>query len=88
MVDRPHMQVDRLHRAKRPLHFGQIFVGSHRVLRRKYRFLDRSANHVQAIQRRLFRNPRLVATIGELLFLDLQKEVFANLVVIEHLAHA
>ena len=64
-MDRSHLQVHGLERAKRALHLGQGFVGAHTRGGIHALGLDTSANDVQPVQRRLKRNGPGFACEGE-----------------------
>src|SRR5262245_5226150 len=88
MVDRPDLEIDRLQAPKRSLDLREILVGSHRGFSGKSRSGHRRANHVQAVKRGFLGDLLFVTVIGEAPLFDLEDEVLADLVVVDHLADA
>ena len=88
VVDRAHLQVDRLERAKRPLDVGQRLVVAHAVGRIHLRRAQRGADDVDAVQRCLGGDGLELARTGERVLPDRQLEVLGHLVLVDDLAHA
>ena len=89
MVNRPHMQVDRLHRSETP---APPWPGPCRPAPCSPTTMPSAATEVRITYRpsnaASFAILCLVAAIAELLFVDLQDKVSSDLIMIEHFAHA
>ena len=88
MVHGSDVDVDRLHQAEVPLDSREVLVGRDDSGRVELAVLDRRAQHVDAVERGLLGDRRLVAREAEGVLFDCDGEVLGHLVAVEHLAEA
>src|SRR5690606_41222287 len=80
VVDRPHMQIYGLQRAKCSLHMRQLLVSDHNIRCVQSRFRHARANHVDAVELSLRGHSLFVHSVGKAVIADLDVEVLLHLV--------
>jgi len=75
MPDRADLEVHALQRPESALHLGQPLVVQHGGLRAHVRFRNAGADHIEAVERRLGRDARLVDAESEGGVLNIEMEV-------------
>src|ERR1700757_2056601 len=88
MMDRPELEVEALENAEGALNLGQALVGAHGLGGIKPRRRQRSAQHIDAVERSIPRDTRVIALIGQTLGGNLPVKILAHLLGTEQLADA
>src|SRR6202008_3650748 len=88
VIDRPHLKVHALHGTEGLLDLTEALVIAHDVIAAHALLRYRGADHVDAVEAGFLRHPCVVDRVPKRRVTHFQIKVLADLVAVQHLAHA